>query len=59
MADSNTPHMDSHFFQKLTDFDAMVEQAKKIDPERVQKLIDSHQNLCDVLDELHDIIDSE
>ena len=56
---NETPHLDNYFFTKIDNFGEIVEKAKQLDPARVERLIESHQNLCDVIDELHDIIDSE
>jgi hypothetical protein len=56
---NETPHLDNYFFTKMDNFEEIVREARRIDPVRVERLIESHQNLCDVIDELHDIIDSE
>lgn len=56
---SETPHLDNYFFTKIGSFEEIVEKEKQVDPVRVERLIESRQNLCDVIDELHDIIDSE
>lgn len=56
---SDTPHLDSYFFTKMDNFEELVAKARSIDSDRVVRLIESRQNLCDVIDELHDIIDSQ
>ena len=56
---TETPYMDSYFFTKIDNFSEIVDQARAVDPDRVDELVKSRQNLCDVLDQLQCIIDSK
>ena len=59
MASQETPRLDSYLFSKLEKLDDTVAKARAIDSEKVDQLMESRQNLCDVLDGLYDIIDSK
>jgi len=56
---NEAPHLGDYFFRKIDDFPYLVNKAKTLDPQRVDDLMKSRQNLCDVIDSLQDIIDSD
>ena len=59
--DSNSTEdlrMTTYFYSKLKDFNALVEEAREVDPDAVEELNSQNVDLCSVVDRLYEIIDS-